>query len=50
MTSNGYQDKKGSFDDKKGGYPSGRKPVSQLPKIPPRDRAPQQQPPAQRGR
>jgi hypothetical protein len=27
------------FDDKKGGYSSGSKPVSKLPKIPLRDRA-----------
>jgi hypothetical protein len=26
------------FNDKKGGYPSGSKPVSQLPRIPLRDR------------
>lgn len=26
------------FNDKKGGYQSGSKPVAQLPKIPPRDR------------
>jgi hypothetical protein len=39
------------FDDKKGGYPSGSKPVSQLPKIPPRDRAkPRQTPPNPSGR
>lgn len=30
------------FNDKRGGYQSGSKPVSQLPKIPPRDRKPRE--------
>ncbi len=36
----------GGFNDKRGGYPSGSKPVSQLPKIPPRDRKPRETPPS----
>lgn len=38
---------KGGFNDKRGGYQSGSKPVSQLPKIPPRDRVkPRENPPS----